>query len=77
MEERRILLRKDVTKLSVGVLGPRENRTHARVRSIQEAYLVTRNWMNERRKESGLRMGEVEGKMLNMMTDTSESSHSS
>lgn len=54
VEERRVLLGEDITKLSVGVLGPGQDRAHARVRRVQEAYLITRHRVNERREEGGV-----------------------
>jgi hypothetical protein len=77
MEQGRILLGEDITKLSIGILWPREHRAHACVGGIKKTYLIARDGMDKRRKESSIRVREVKGEMLDVVTDASESSNPS
>jgi hypothetical protein len=47
------------------------------VGGIKKTYLIARDGMDKRRKESSIRVREVKGEMLDVVTDASESSNPS
>lgn len=72
MEERRILLSQDIAQLGVGVLAPGEDRAHACVRCVEEGDLIAGQGVDEGREEGRLGVWEVEGEVLDVVTDAGE-----
>ena len=72
VKERRILLCKDLTEFRVGILGSQEGRCHGRVGGVEEAYLAPGLRMDERREKGGIRVGEVECKVFDVMANSGE-----
>lgn len=69
MEHGRVLLGQDFAQLRVGVLGPCEDGSQARVWRIEEGDLIAGEGVDERREEGRLSVREVECEVLDVVAD--------